>query len=53
VSHRLSSLRGAERILVLDEGRLVEEGTHESLLNRGGLYATMYAQQQAQDDQES
>jgi len=53
VSHRLSSLRGAERILVLDEGRLVEEGTHESLLELGGLYATMYAQQQAQDDQES
>jgi ATP-binding cassette subfamily B protein len=53
VSHRLSSLRGAERILVLDEGRLVEEGTHESLLELGGLYATMHAQQQAQDDQES
>ncbi|MDA0728684.1 MAG: ABC transporter ATP-binding protein [Bacteroidetes bacterium] len=52
VSHRLSSLRGAERILVLDEGRLVEEGTHESLVEAGGLYATMYAQQQAQDDQE-
>ncbi|MDG1674813.1 MAG: ATP-binding cassette domain-containing protein, partial [Flavobacteriales bacterium] len=48
VSHRLASLRGADRILVLDEGRLVEEGTHTQLLEAGGLYATMHAQQQAE-----
>jgi len=48
VSHRLSSLRGADRILVLDEGRLVEQGTHAQLLEAGKLYATMHAQQQAE-----
>ena len=48
VSHRLASLRGASRILVLDEGRLVESGTPEELLEAGGLYATMHVQQQAE-----
>ena len=48
VSHRLASLRGADRIWVLDEGKLVEEGTHAQLLEAGGLYATMHAQQQAE-----
>ena len=49
VGHRLASLRHADRILVLDDGRLIEEGTHESLLQMKGLYATMYAQQKAKD----
>lgn len=49
VSHRLASLRHADRILVLDDGRLIEEGTHESLLQMKGLYATMYAQQKTKD----
>jgi len=48
VSHRLASLRGADRILVMDEGKLVEEGTHAELLQAGGLYATMHEQQQAE-----
>ena len=48
VSHRLASLRGADRILVLDEGKLLEEGTHAELLQAGGLYATMHEQQQAE-----
>jgi len=42
VSHRVSTIRRADRILVLDEGRLVEEGDHTSLLRRRGLYATLY-----------
>ena len=48
VSHRLASLRGADRILVMDEGKLVEEGTHAELLQAGGLYATMHEQQKAE-----
>lgn len=48
VSHRLSSLRGADRILVLDEGALVEEGTHVELMERHGLYASMWEQQRAE-----
>ena len=41
IAHRLSTLRPAHRILVLDHGRLVEEGSHAALLERGGLYATL------------
>jgi len=41
-------LRGADRILVLDEGRLVEQGTHAELLELGGLYATMHDQQKTE-----
>ncbi len=42
VAHRLSTLRLADRILVLDQGRLVETGSHESLLAQGGRYASLY-----------
>lgn len=42
ISHRLSIVRGADRIVVLEGGQIAEEGTHEELLRRGGLYAEMY-----------
>jgi len=45
IAHRLATVRGADRILVLDEGRLVAEGTHEALLREGGLYARLAALQ--------
>ena len=41
VSHRFSTVRMADRIFVLDEGRLVEEGSHDALVARGGPYAAM------------
>jgi ATP-binding cassette subfamily B protein len=45
IAHRLSTILAADVILVLDGGRLVEHGTHRELLEHGGLYATLYAQQ--------
>ncbi len=45
IAHRLSTVLAADRILVLDRGRLVEEGTHDSLLGVGGLYAELFRTQ--------
>ena len=42
IAHRLSTVVGADKIIVLDRGKLVEEGTHEGLKNNGGLYAHMW-----------
>lgn len=45
IAHRLSTVRDAEKILVVDGGRIVEEGTHDDLLKRRGLYAELYRTQ--------
>jgi ATP-binding cassette subfamily B protein len=41
IAHRLATVTRADRILVLDQGKLVEEGTHQSLLGNGGIYARL------------
>ena len=46
ITHRLGSLRHADKILVMHEGSLVEEGNHEELLKLGGRYSTLYRQQE-------
>jgi len=49
ISHRISTVRHADLIMVLDAGRIVEQGTHDELLARGGLYADLYQKQLLRD----
>ena len=50
IAHRLSTVRRADRILVLEAGRLAEMGTHQELLDRGGIYRRLYELQFAEED---
>lgn len=47
IAHRLSTVRAADQILVVEDGRIVERGDHDTLLDRGGLYADLYRTQLA------
>ena len=50
VAHRLSTIRNADEIAVIAKGRIVEEGTHEELMEKAGAYAALYELQFRQDD---
>jgi ATP-binding cassette subfamily B protein len=52
ISHRLSTLSGMDRIVVLDGGRIVEQGSHDELLAGGGLYADMFRRRQIEESME-
>jgi len=41
IAHRLATVRSADRIIVMDEGRIVEQGDHDSLISKNGLYARL------------
>jgi ABC-type multidrug transport system fused ATPase/permease subunit len=45
ISHRVAAIKDADQILVLDQGRIVERGSHEELLAAGGLYGELYRTQ--------
>ena len=45
IAHRLSTIKNADQILVLNQGEIIEQGTHEALLARDGFYANLYNSQ--------
>jgi ATP-binding cassette subfamily B protein len=53
ISHRVSTVRGADRIFVIEEGRVAEEGSHSELVQRGGFYADLYQKQLLEEELEA
>ena len=50
ISHRISTVRDADQILVLDSGRIVERGTHDELVRMSGLYAELHKKQLLEEE---
>ena len=50
IAHRLSTIRQADHILFIDGGKIVEQGTHSELMNKGGRYRGLYELQQLQEN---
>ncbi len=53
ISHRISAVKNADQIVVLSEGRIAEQGTHDTLLAAGGIYATIQRKQQLEEELET
>ena len=51
IAHRLSTIADSDLIVVMEEGRILERGTHEALLAAGGRYSAMWARQSAEEEE--
>ena len=53
ISHQLSAAAACDRILVMNEGKIVQEGTHKFLIKKDGLYKSMWEREKAKEDLQS